>query len=86
MAEDARKIFSRSFYLSEQQILSLYVHLGNPKALLIQLRLCFPGIYDVMWEAHCSMDKISRLGDVNSEFLPLILHNTYLMSEMYTTC
>ena len=69
MAGDARKVFSRSFYLSEQQILSLYVHLGNPKALLPQLKLCFPGIHDVVWEAHCSMENISNLGDVNSEFL-----------------
>ena len=69
MAENARKVFSRSFYLSEQHILRLYVHIGNPKVLLTQLRICFPGVDNVMWEVDCSMDNLSSLGSVNSEFL-----------------
>ncbi|KAI6657796.1 dynein heavy chain domain-containing protein 1-like [Oopsacas minuta] len=71
MVEEARKIFSRAFYLSQQQILYLYIHTGNPKALLPQLKLCFPGVHNVVWVADSSADKLSSLGDVNRESIYL---------------
>ena len=73
MSEDARKIFPRAFYLSQEQILYLYIHTGNPCALLSQLRLCFPGVHDVIWDTENPADKLSTLGDLKSELDTFIL-------------
>ena len=67
MFEDTRNVFARAFYLSEPQILDLYVHTGNPKALLPHLRLCFPGVHNVLWETEVSTHKLTTVEDVNSE-------------------